>query len=151
HRRADRAHRPDLSVPAAAALLQGPADLYRSCQLFLALPGPRRRRGLSQEPGRPCLPRLLGENTLRSDLSVSVPGLGSLLDHNGPIADAEANTARTFGADHSFYVINGTSTANKIIWHAFVTRDDVVLVDRNCHKSILHAITMTGAIPVYLT
>ena len=92
-----------------------------------------------------------GENTLRSDLSVSVPGLGSLLDHNGPIAEAEANTARTFGADHSFYVINGTSTANKIIWHAFVTRDDVVLVDRNCHKSILHAITMTGAIPVYLT
>jgi len=92
-----------------------------------------------------------GENTLRSDLSVSVPGLGSLLDHSGPIAEAETNTARTFGADHSFYVINGTSTANKIIWHAFVTRDDVVLVDRNCHKSILHSIIMTGAIPVYLT
>ncbi|HDZ55161.1 MAG TPA: lysine decarboxylase [Pseudomonas xinjiangensis] len=92
-----------------------------------------------------------GENTLRSDLSVSVPGLGSLLDHNGPIAAAEANTARTFGADHSFYVVNGTSTANKIIWHAYVTRDDVVLVDRNCHKSILHAIIMTGAIPIYLT
>ena len=92
-----------------------------------------------------------GENTLRSDLSVSVPGLGSLLDHNGPIAEAEANTARTFGADHSFYVVNGTSTSNKIIWHAFVTRDDVVLVDRNCHKSILHSIIMTGAIPIYLT
>lgn len=92
-----------------------------------------------------------GENTLRSDLSVSVPSLGSLLDHTGPIAEAEANTARTFGADHSFYVVNGTSTANKIIWHAAVTRDDVVLVDRNCHKSILHAIIMTGAIPVYLT
>ena len=92
-----------------------------------------------------------GENTLRSDLSVSVPGLGSLLDHNGPIAAAETNTARTFGADHSFYVVNGTSTANKIIWHAYVTRDDVVLVDRNCHKSILHAIIMTGAIPLYLT
>lgn len=92
-----------------------------------------------------------GENTLRSDLSVSVPGLGSLLDHTGPIAEAEANTARTFGADHSFYVINGTSTANKIIWHSAVTRDDVVLVDRNCHKSILHAIIMTGAIPLYLS
>ncbi|MFZ2289567.1 MAG: Orn/Lys/Arg decarboxylase N-terminal domain-containing protein [Halopseudomonas yangmingensis] len=92
-----------------------------------------------------------GENTLRSDLSVSVPGLGSLLDHSGPIAEAESNTARIFGADHSFYVINGTSTANKIIWHAFVSRDDVVLVDRNCHKSILHAITMTGAIPLYLS
>lgn len=92
-----------------------------------------------------------GENTLRSDLSVSVPGLGSLLDHSGPISAAEANTAVTFGADHSFYVVNGTSTANKIIWHAYVSRDDVVLVDRNCHKSILHAIIMTGAIPIYLT
>jgi len=92
-----------------------------------------------------------GENTLRSDLSVSVPGLGSLLDHTGPVAEAEANTARTFGADHSFYVVNGTSTSNKIIWHAYVTRDDLVLVDRNCHKSILHAIIMTGAIPIYLS
>ncbi|HCL41421.1 MAG TPA: lysine decarboxylase, partial [Pseudomonas sp.] len=92
-----------------------------------------------------------GENTLRSDLSVSVPGLGSLLDHTGPVAEAEHNTARVFGADHSFYVVNGTSTANKVIWHAYVTRDDLVLVDRNCHKSILHAIIMTGAIPIYLT
>ena len=92
-----------------------------------------------------------GENTLRSDLSVSVPGLGSLLDHTGPVADAEHNTARVFGADHAFYVVNGTSTSNKIIWHAYVTRDDLVLVDRNCHKSILHAIIMTGAIPIYLT
>ncbi|UJJ31757.1 Orn/Lys/Arg family decarboxylase [Halopseudomonas maritima] len=92
-----------------------------------------------------------GENTLRSDLSVSVPGLGSLLDHTGPVAEAESNTARVFGADHSFYVVNGTSTANKVIWHAYVTRDDLVLVDRNCHKSILHAIIMTGAIPLYLT
>ena len=92
-----------------------------------------------------------GENTLRSDLSVSVPGLGSLLDHTGPVAEAETNTARVFGADHAFYVVNGTSTSNKIIWHAYVTRDDVVLVDRNCHKSILHAIIMTGAIPIYLT
>lgn len=92
-----------------------------------------------------------GENTLRSDLSVSVPGLGSLLDHTGPVAEAETHTARVFGADHAFYVVNGTSTSNKIIWHAYVTRDDAVLVDRNCHKSILHAIIMTGAIPIYLT
>ena len=46
---------------------------------------------------------------------------------------------------------NGTSTSNKIVWHATVAPGDIVLVDRNCHKSILHAITMTGAIPVFLT
>lgn len=94
--------------------------------------------------------QFFGENTLRSDLSVSVPELGSLLDHTGPLAAAEARAARNFGADHTFFVINGTSTANKIVWHSMVGRDDLVLVDRNCHKSVLHAIIMTGAIPLYL-
>ncbi|QVM89715.1 lysine decarboxylase [Pseudomonas entomophila] len=94
--------------------------------------------------------QFFGENTLRSDLSVSVPELGSLLDHTGPLAEAEARAARNFGADHTFFVINGTSTANKIVWHAMVGRDDLVLVDRNCHKSVVHAIIMTGAIPIYL-
>jgi arginine decarboxylase len=81
---------------------------------------------------------------------VSVPELGSLLDHTGPLAEAEARAARNFGADHTYFVINGTSTANKIVWHSMVGRDDLVLVDRNCHKSILHSIIMTGAIPLYL-
>ncbi|WP_017938426.1 Orn/Lys/Arg decarboxylase N-terminal domain-containing protein [Zestomonas thermotolerans] len=94
--------------------------------------------------------QFFGENTLRSDLSVSVPELGSLLDHTGPLAEAETRAARNFGADHTYFVINGTSTANKIVWHSMVGRDDLVLVDRNCHKSILHAIIMTGAIPLYL-
>ncbi|MFK8331928.1 Orn/Lys/Arg decarboxylase N-terminal domain-containing protein [Pseudomonas sp. BJa5] len=94
--------------------------------------------------------QFFGENTLRSDLSVSVPELGSLLDHTGPLAAAEARAAKNFGADHTFFVINGTSTANKIVWHSMVGRDDLVLVDRNCHKSVVHAIIMTGAIPLYL-
>ncbi|AWN17165.1 Orn/Lys/Arg decarboxylase N-terminal domain-containing protein [Salinisphaera sp. LB1] len=91
-----------------------------------------------------------GENVLRSDLSVSVPELGSLLEHSGVVGDAEREAAETFGADRTYFVTNGTSTANKIVWHANVARGDVVLVDRNCHKSILHAIVMTGAIPIYL-
>ena len=91
-----------------------------------------------------------GENTLRSDLSVSVGELGSLMEHSGPIGEAEAQAARIFGADRTMFVTNGTSTANKIVFHACVRHGDVVLVDRNCHKSIMHAIVMTGAIPVYL-
>lgn len=91
-----------------------------------------------------------GENTLRADVSISVPELGSLLDHTGPVQDAETRAARNFGADHTFFVTNGTSTANKIVWQGFVGRDDIVLVDRNCHKSILHSIIMTGATPIYL-
>lgn len=94
--------------------------------------------------------RFFGENTLRADLSVSVDELGSLLEHSGPLAAAEQRAARIFGADHTFFVTNGTSTANKIVWHALVSRGDLVLVDRNCHKSVVHALMMTGAIPLYL-
>ena len=91
-----------------------------------------------------------GENVLRSDLSISVPELGSLLPHSGVVGEAERNAAQTFGADRTFFVTNGTSTSNKIVWQGRVTEGDVVLVDRNCHKSIEHALIMTGAVPVYL-
>ncbi len=94
--------------------------------------------------------QFFGENTLRSDVSVSVGLLGSLLDHTGPIAEGERNAARIFGADHTLFVVGGTSTANKIIWHGMVTKGDLVLCDRNCHKSILHSLIMTGATPIYL-
>ncbi|ASR88434.1 MAG: arginine/lysine/ornithine decarboxylase [Alcaligenes faecalis] len=94
--------------------------------------------------------QFFGENMLRADVCNAVDELGQLLDHTGPVADAERNAARIFHADHCFFVTNGTSTSNKIVWHANVANNDVVVVDRNCHKSILHAITMTGAIPVFL-
>ena len=94
--------------------------------------------------------QFFGENTLRSDISVSVGKLGSLLDHTGPIAEGERNAARIFGSDETLFVVGGTSTANKIVWHGMVGKGDLVLCDRNCHKSILHSLIMTGATPIYL-
>jgi arginine decarboxylase len=91
-----------------------------------------------------------GENIFRSDISASVPDLGSLLEHSGVSGESEKMAAQTFGADRTYYVTNGTSTANKMVFHGCVTRGDVVLVDRNCHKSVMQAIIMTGAIPIYL-
>jgi arginine decarboxylase len=91
-----------------------------------------------------------GENMLRADVCNAVEELGQLLDHNGAIGESERNAARIFNADHCFFVTNGTSTSNKMVWHHTVAPNDVVVVDRNCHKSILHAIIMTGAIPVFL-
>jgi arginine decarboxylase len=91
-----------------------------------------------------------GENVLRSDLSVSVGELGSLLEHSGPVGAAEAQAAQTFGADRTMFVTNGTSTANKVVFCSCVRDGDIVLVDRNCHKSIMHAIILTRAIPVFL-
>jgi hypothetical protein len=94
--------------------------------------------------------QFFGENMLRADVCNAVEELGQLLDHNGAIGASERNAARIFNADHCFFVTNGTSTSNKIVWHHAVAPGDVVVVDRNCHKSILHSIVMTGAIPVFL-
>ncbi len=94
--------------------------------------------------------QFFGENMLRADVCNAVEELGQLLDHTGPVAESEKNAARIFNADHCFFVTNGTSTSNKMVWHYTVAPGDVVVVDRNCHKSILHAIIMTGAVPVFL-
>jgi arginine decarboxylase len=94
--------------------------------------------------------QFFGENMLRADVCNAVDELGQLLDHTGAVAASEQNAARIFGADHLFFVTNGTSTSNKIVWHANVADNDIVVVDRNCHKSVLHAIIMTGAVPVFL-
>ncbi|WP_139110570.1 Orn/Lys/Arg decarboxylase N-terminal domain-containing protein [Pseudomonas syringae] len=91
-----------------------------------------------------------GENLFRSDLSISVGELGSLLDHSGPIGASEVYAARVFGAHRTYHVTNGSSTSNRVILMASVTRDQVTLCDRNCHKSVEHAMTMSGAIPTYL-
>ncbi len=91
-----------------------------------------------------------GENMLRADVCNAVEELGQLLDHDGAIGESERNAARIFNADHCFFVTNGTSTSNKMVWHHTVAPGDVVVVDRNCHVSILHSIIMTGAVPVFL-
>ncbi|WP_018412372.1 arginine/lysine/ornithine decarboxylase [Methyloversatilis thermotolerans] len=95
--------------------------------------------------------QFFGENMLRADVCNAVEELGQLLDHTGPVAASERNAARIFHSDHLFFVTNGTSTSNKMVWHSTVAPGDIVVVDRNCHKSILHSIIMTGAIPVFLT
>jgi arginine/lysine/ornithine decarboxylase len=94
--------------------------------------------------------QFFGENMLRADVCNAVEELGQLLDHDGAIGESERNAARIFNADHCFFVTNGTSTSNKIVWHHTVAPGDVVVVDRNCHKSVLHSIIMTGAVPVFL-
>ncbi len=91
-----------------------------------------------------------GEQLFRSDLSISVGELGSLLDHSGPVGEAEKYAAKVFGADMTYFVTNGTSTANKIVFFGRVSKDEIVLVDRNCHKSAEHALTMTHSVAVYM-
>ncbi|OOF69511.1 lysine decarboxylase LdcC [Rodentibacter caecimuris] len=91
-----------------------------------------------------------GENTFKSDVSVSVGELGSLLDHSGPHFEAEKYIAEVFNADRSYIVTNGTSTANKIVGMYSVPAGETVLIDRNCHKSLTHLLMMTDVVPLYL-
>ena len=91
-----------------------------------------------------------GENLLRSDLSISVGALGSLLDHTGPMGEHERYAARVFGAHRTYSVTNGTSMSNRVIFMAAVGRGQVAFCDRNCHKSIEHSLVMSGGIPTYL-
>jgi arginine/lysine/ornithine decarboxylase len=117
---------------------------------YLALPGHSGGVAFLKSPVGQMYHQFYGENMLRADVCNAVEELGQLLDHNGAIGESERNAARIFNADHCFFVTNGTSTSNKIVWHHTVAPGDVVVVDRNCHKSILHSIIMTGAIPVFL-
>jgi arginine decarboxylase len=91
-----------------------------------------------------------GLNLLLAETSATSGGLESLLAPTGAIKKAQDLAARAFGAKHSFFVTNGTSTANKIVHQALVAPGDVVLVDRNCHKSHHHAMMLTGGRPAYL-
>ena len=94
--------------------------------------------------------QFFGENMLRADVCNAVDELGQLLDHTGPVGASERNAARIYNCDHLYFVTNGTSTSNKMVWHSTVAPGDIVIVDRNCHKSVLHSIIMTGAIPIFL-
>lgn len=88
----------------------------------------------------------------RSDLSVSVQKLGDLSTPKGhtPLSESQRLTSEIFGSAQSCYVTNGTSTSNKAMLMTLLRPGETVLLDRNCHKSVHHAIVMTGAIPHYL-
>ncbi|MCL4123933.1 UNVERIFIED_CONTAM: hypothetical protein GTU68_006081 [Idotea baltica] len=91
-----------------------------------------------------------GENIFKTDLSISMKELGSLLDHSEAHKDAEEYISKVFKSDRSLIVTNGTSTANKIVGMYSVADGDTVLVDRNCHKSLTHLMMMVDVNPIYL-
>ena len=90
-----------------------------------------------------------GANAMKSDISISVSELGSLLDHTGPHKEAEEYIARTFNAERSYMVTNGTSTANKIVGMYSAPAGSTIMIDRNCHKSLTHLMMMSDVTPIY--
>src|SRR5207253_1769701 len=96
------------------------------------------------------LAQFYGMNLFMAETSATSGGLDSLLDPVGPLKTAQEYAARAFGARRTYFATNGTSTANKIVVQALVRPDDIVLVDRNCHKSHHYGLVNVGAHVTYL-
>lgn len=92
-----------------------------------------------------------GETLFRADLCNADVKLGDLLIHEGPALQAQKHAAKVFNADKTYFVLNGTSASNKVVANALLTPGDLVLFDRNNHKSVHQgALIQAGATPIYL-
>ena len=91
-----------------------------------------------------------GRNIFMAETSTTSGGLDSLLDPHGTLRQAMLKAAKTWNSDHTYFVTNGTSTANKIVVQSLTRPGDIVLIDRNCHKSHHYGLVLAGASPLYL-
>jgi arginine decarboxylase len=91
-----------------------------------------------------------GPNIFLAETSATSGGLDSLLEPHGPIKKAQEYASRAFGSKQTFFATNGTSTCNKIVVQALVRPGDIVLVDRDCHKSHHYGMVLAGASVVYM-
>jgi arginine decarboxylase len=91
-----------------------------------------------------------GRNLFLAETSATTGGLDSLLQPTGPLKEAQQLASRAFGSRHTFFATNGTSTTNKIVVQALIEPGDIVLIDRDCHKSHHYGMVLSGAYPVYL-
>lgn len=93
--------------------------------------------------------RFFGENIMRADIGISNVELGSWLDHVGPPAKSEDMAARVFNSTWTHYVLAGSSNSNRIVCQGAIGAEEMVVADRNCHKSLNHALTLARARPAY--
>lgn len=114
-------------------------------------PGHQGGQFFARHPAGRAFYDFYGENLFRSDLCNADVKLGDLLIHEGPACDAQQHAAQVYNADKTYFVLNGTSSANKMVLNALLAPGDIILYDRNNHKSISHgALVQAGATPVYL-
>ncbi|MFB5745378.1 ornithine decarboxylase [Cedecea sp. S5-13] len=116
-----------------------------------ACPGHQHGEFFKKHPAGRQFYDFFGENVFRADMCNADVKLGDLLIHEGSAKHAQKFAAKVFHADKTYFVLNGTSAANKVVTNALLTRGDLVLFDRNNHKSNHHgALIQAGATPVYL-
>jgi ornithine decarboxylase len=116
-----------------------------------ACPGHQHGAFFKKHPAGRQFYEFFGENVFRADMCNADVKLGDLLIHEGSAKHAQKFAAKVFNADKTYFVLNGTSAANKVVTNALLTRGELVLFDRNNHKSNHHgALIQAGATPVYL-
>ncbi|ELY2933355.1 ornithine decarboxylase [Cronobacter sakazakii] len=116
-----------------------------------ACPGHQHGEFFKKHPAGRQFYDFFGENVFRADMCNADVKLGDLLIHEGSAKHAQKFAAKVFHADKTYFVLNGTSAANKVVTNALLTQGDLVLFDRNNHKSNHHgALIQAGATPVYL-
>ena len=116
-----------------------------------ACPGHQGGQFFRKSPTGQLFFKHFGENIFRNDLCNADIDLGDLLIHEGAAAEAQRYAAEVFGADRTYFVLNGTSTSNKVVANAVLRRGDLVLFDRNNHKSLHQGgLIQAGAIPIFL-
>ncbi|TDR77841.1 ornithine decarboxylase [Paludibacterium purpuratum] len=127
------------------------ADYVDKGNVSLSTPGHNGGQFFRQSPAGRRFYDFFGETLFRADMASSEVKLGDLLIHEGAACEAQQHAARVFNADKTYFVLNGTSSSNKVVLNALLTRGDLVLFDRNNHKSVHHgALLQAGATPVYL-
>ncbi|EAP0943009.1 ornithine decarboxylase SpeF [Salmonella enterica] len=114
-------------------------------------PGHQGGRFFRRHPAGQQFVEYFGETLFRSDLCNADVSMGDLLIHEGAPCAAQQHAASVYNADKTYFVLNGTSSSNKVVLNAMLARGDLVLFDRNNHKSVHHgALLQAGATPVYL-
>jgi arginine decarboxylase len=139
-------YRASILPPYARAL----AEYARLREHSWSAPGHQGGIAFTKVPAGRAFFEFYGENLFRTDMGIERGQLGSLLDHTGPVATSEKYAARVFGAHRSYSGVVGTSGSNRTIMQACMKEGDLVVLDRNCHKSIEQGLMLTGARPVYL-
>jgi ornithine decarboxylase len=119
--------------------------------ISFACPGHQGGEFYRKSPAGQLFFKHFGEQIFRNDLCNADVDLGDLLIHVGAAVEAQRHAAQVFGADRTYFVLNGTSSSNKVVAHAALRRGDLVLFDRNNHKSLHQgALVQAGAIPIFL-
>ncbi|WP_300358627.1 arginine decarboxylase [Fusobacterium sp.] len=140
-------YRKQLLPPLAAAIM----TYEKKAEYSWAAPGHQGGVGFTKTAVGKKFYDFYGENLFRTDMGIERAELGSLLDHTGYFRDAEEYAAKVFGSNRTYSVLGGTSESNRTIMQACMKDSDVIIADRNCHKSIEQGIILTGSIPVYMT